>query len=198
MQTGFKWDMPDYFGLDARAIALFQYFCPTAKLGTGSFYFGAFHDHSGKPLEGGSNYRLHVPANVPVSQFWSITIYSLKTSGFFHVAPHARFARQGVAEERRRVRGHLHWPRAARGSAVQLALHPCRSEVVPVVSCVWPGKGDHGQELEVARHRKSHVRMVLDVAYWPIASFRCCAATRSLSERSGNQGTWRFGQFGRK
>ena len=83
MQTGFKWDMPDYFGVDARAIALFQYFCPTAKLGTGSFYFGSFHDHSGKPLEGGSNYRLHVPANVPVSQFWSITIYRLRTSSFF-------------------------------------------------------------------------------------------------------------------
>jgi hypothetical protein len=81
--TGFKWDMPDYFGVDARAIALYQYFCPTAKLGTGSFYFGSFHDHSGKPLEGGNNYRLHVPPKVPVSQFWSITIYSLKTASFF-------------------------------------------------------------------------------------------------------------------
>jgi hypothetical protein len=83
MQTGFKWDMPDYFGVDARAIALFQYFCPTAKLGTGSFYFGSFHDHTGKPLDGGGSYRLHVPANVPVTEFWSITIYSLKTSSFF-------------------------------------------------------------------------------------------------------------------
>jgi hypothetical protein len=82
MQTDFKW-VPDYFGVDARAIALFQYFCPTAKLGTGSFYFGSFHDHSGKPLEGGSNYRLHVLANVPVSQFWSITIYSLKPRASF-------------------------------------------------------------------------------------------------------------------
>ena len=43
----------------------------------------AFHDHRGKPLEGGSNYRLHVPANVPVSQFWPFTVYSLKTSSFF-------------------------------------------------------------------------------------------------------------------
>ena len=34
METEFKWDMPNYFGVDARAIALFQYFCPTAKLGT--------------------------------------------------------------------------------------------------------------------------------------------------------------------
>ena len=75
--------MPNYFGVDARAIALSQYFCPTAKLGTGSFYFAAFHDSNGRPLEGGSTYRLHVPANVPVREFWSITVYSLKTSSFF-------------------------------------------------------------------------------------------------------------------
>jgi hypothetical protein len=85
--TMFKWETPDYFGVDARGIALSQYFCPTAKLGTGSFYFGTFHDHSGNPLEGGKTYRLHVPANVPVREFWSITIYSLETSSFFLHAP---------------------------------------------------------------------------------------------------------------
>src|SRR6516164_2315295 len=52
--TEFRWETPNYFGVDARAIALSQYFCPTAKLGTGSFYFGSFHDHTGKPLEAGS------------------------------------------------------------------------------------------------------------------------------------------------
>jgi hypothetical protein len=40
--TEFKWEMPTYFGVDARGVALSQYFCPTAKLGTGSFYFGTF------------------------------------------------------------------------------------------------------------------------------------------------------------
>ncbi len=83
MKTEFKWDMPNYFGVDARAIALSQYFCPTAKLGTGSFYFGAFHDHDGRPLRGGNTYRLHVPPNVPVREFWSVTVYSLETSSFF-------------------------------------------------------------------------------------------------------------------
>ena len=81
--TAFHWETPNYFGVDARGIALSQYFCPTEKLGTGSFYFGTFHDHSGKPLEGGNTYRLRVPANVPVREFWSATVYSLKTSSFF-------------------------------------------------------------------------------------------------------------------
>ncbi len=81
--TGFKWEMPNYFGVEARAIALSQYFCPTEKLGTGSFYFGTFHDRSGNPLEGQNTYRLDVPPNVPVLEFWSATVYSLKTSSFF-------------------------------------------------------------------------------------------------------------------
>ncbi len=87
MPTAFHWEVPNYFDVDSRAIALSQYFCPTAKLGTGSFYFGAFHDHSGSPLQGANNYRLHVPANVPVREFWSVTVYSLETSSFFLNAP---------------------------------------------------------------------------------------------------------------
>ncbi len=88
MPTAFKWETPNYFGVDARAIAFYQYFCPTAKLGTGSFYFASFHDKSGKPLEGGTTYRLRVPANVPVREFWSFTVYSLKTSSFFLNSTH--------------------------------------------------------------------------------------------------------------
>ncbi len=87
MPTAFHWEIPNYFDVDSRAIALSQYFCPTAKLGTGSFYFGSFHDHTGSPLEGASNYRLHVAANVPVREFWSVTVYSLETSSFFLNAP---------------------------------------------------------------------------------------------------------------
>ena len=83
LPTALKWETPNYFGVDSRGIAFSQYFCPTAKLGTGSFYFATFHDHSGNPLEGGSNYRLHVPADVPVREFWSVTVYSLTTSSFF-------------------------------------------------------------------------------------------------------------------
>jgi hypothetical protein len=88
LPSGVKWQMPNYFGVDSRAIALSQYFCPTAKLGTGSFYFGTFHDHSGSPLEGGDNYRLHVPPDVPVREFWSVTVYSLETASFFLNSTH--------------------------------------------------------------------------------------------------------------
>ena len=94
--TDFKWETPNYFGVDARGIARSQYFCPTAKLGTGSFCFGTFHDHAGKPLEGQTTYRLHVPANVPVREFRSATVYSLKRPASFStrsVSPSDRWTR---------------------------------------------------------------------------------------------------------
>ena len=83
IKTDFTWEMPSYFGVDSRALAFYQYFCPMVKAGKGSFYFDTYFDQSGQPLVGGNNYKLHVPANVPVKQFWSITVYSLKTSSFF-------------------------------------------------------------------------------------------------------------------
>jgi hypothetical protein len=152
--TEFKWETPNYFGVDARAIALSQYFCPTAKLGTGSFYFASFHRQERRTVGG----REQLPAarsskcacaRVLVRnrlQSENVELLSQRD------APHTRFARQGIAQERRRDGGHLLWPEATRRSAVQLALHPGRSEMVPLVPRVWPGEGDFRQELEIARY----------------------------------------------
>ena len=82
-ETGFKWEVPDYFDIDGRGIAFSTFFVPPAKLGAGSFYLGTFFDGNGQLLNGSNNYHLHVPKNVPVSQFWSLTVYNSKTSGLF-------------------------------------------------------------------------------------------------------------------
>jgi hypothetical protein len=82
-QTGFKWTVAGYFDVDSRGIAFSSFFLPPAKLGGGSFYLGALADASGQPLRGENSYRLHVPANVPVSQFWALTIYNTETSTLF-------------------------------------------------------------------------------------------------------------------
>jgi hypothetical protein len=83
IETQAHWEVPNYFDVDARGIAFSTYFCPPAKTGSGSFYLNTFKDSSGNPLEGGNNYRLHVSAEVPVREFWSVTVYSLETSSFF-------------------------------------------------------------------------------------------------------------------
>jgi hypothetical protein len=83
LQTGFRWTVTNYFDVDSRGIAFSTFFLPPAKLGKGSFYLGANFDSSGQSLRGENTYRLHVPANVPVSQFWAVTIYNTETSTLF-------------------------------------------------------------------------------------------------------------------
>ncbi|MBD9448126.1 DUF1214 domain-containing protein [Rhizobium sp. RHZ01] len=41
----------------------------------GQRYLEAFKDKDGNWLDGAKHYKLHVPANVPVEEFWSITVY---------------------------------------------------------------------------------------------------------------------------
>lgn len=36
-------------------------------------------DKDGHDLDGGRSYRLHVPANAPVQQYWSATVYDRET-----------------------------------------------------------------------------------------------------------------------
>jgi hypothetical protein len=83
LQTGFRWTVANYFDVDSRGIAFSTFFLPPAKLGKGTFYLGANFDSSGQPLRGENTYRLHVPVNVPVSQFWAVTIYNTETSALF-------------------------------------------------------------------------------------------------------------------
>jgi len=82
-QTGFKWTVANYLDVDSRGIAFASFFLPPAKLGSGSFYLGANFDSAGQPLTGANTYRLHVPAGVPVSQFWSLTVYNTETQALF-------------------------------------------------------------------------------------------------------------------
>ena len=48
-------------------------------LGAGQFYLLNISDRAGKPLEGSKTYRLTVPANAPIEQYWSATIYDRQT-----------------------------------------------------------------------------------------------------------------------
>jgi hypothetical protein len=49
------------------------------KAGIGQVYMTTKRDNNGQLLRADKTYRLHVPANVPAKQFWSLTLYSEQT-----------------------------------------------------------------------------------------------------------------------
>jgi len=51
----------------------------TEVVGQGSTYPWASQDGKGNPLEGGKNYKLRLPPNIPAKDFWSVIVYSDQT-----------------------------------------------------------------------------------------------------------------------
>jgi len=47
----------------------------TPVVGAGSQYMSTAKDSNGAWLDGGREYCLHVPPNVPVTEFWAVTVY---------------------------------------------------------------------------------------------------------------------------
>ena len=76
------WHTPDSYPIDARGTAYSLAFFSAKHLGESQYYLLTGNDKGGKPLDGKFNYRLRVPANAPVSQYWSMTVYNRDTHAF--------------------------------------------------------------------------------------------------------------------
>jgi hypothetical protein len=50
-----------------------------AQPGTGQFSMTVYRDSDGEFLNGSRTYRLHMPSNVPLKQFWQIPVYEVST-----------------------------------------------------------------------------------------------------------------------
>jgi hypothetical protein len=65
----------------------FFYYCYTVVTpamavsipGKGSDYAMSFVDANKKPMDGSKTYKVHLPPNVPVNNFWAFTIYDTQT-----------------------------------------------------------------------------------------------------------------------
>jgi len=70
---------PDVYPVDVRGVTFsYAYFTPK-HVGAGSSYLLTIADKDGRLLDGGTTYRLTVPAKVPVKQYWSATVYDRAT-----------------------------------------------------------------------------------------------------------------------
>ncbi len=69
----------DIYPVEARALTYSMGYVGIKRLGTAQFYLIAGADKNGDALDGGSSYRLSVPANAPTAQYWSATVYDRKT-----------------------------------------------------------------------------------------------------------------------
>jgi hypothetical protein len=80
---------PDAYPVDARGLAYTYAYIGIKRMGAGQFYMIATKDSAGAALDGNRTYQLHVPPNVPVEQYWSVTAYDRQTHALIRNMPRA-------------------------------------------------------------------------------------------------------------
>jgi len=76
------------YPVDERGLLFTFVFFTPRRLGEGQFWTLTHKDKSGAQLDGGRSYRLRVPPNPPVRQYWSLTLYDRKTHAFIRNMPY--------------------------------------------------------------------------------------------------------------
>ena len=79
---GANFTIPNIYPVDARGTTYTFGFFSAKHLGAGQFYLVNIKDKSGQRFSGASTYKLTVPPNAPVKQYWSVTVYDAETHAF--------------------------------------------------------------------------------------------------------------------
>jgi hypothetical protein len=67
------------YPVDWRGITYTYAYIGIKRLGAGQFYLINIRDKAGESYDGSKTYRLHVPPNAPIEQYWSLTVYDRDT-----------------------------------------------------------------------------------------------------------------------
>jgi len=74
--------VPDSYPTDNRGVCYMIAFFSAKHIGESQYYLMQIVDKDGNTLDGSASYKVHVPADVPVKQYWSMTVYNRETHTF--------------------------------------------------------------------------------------------------------------------
>jgi hypothetical protein len=82
IETEFTYEFPTYYDYHARGTLYYAIITSVKNYGSATFYVDLAETPDGEWLDGGSRYKLTVPPNVPVRDFWAVTTYDLETASY--------------------------------------------------------------------------------------------------------------------
>jgi hypothetical protein len=80
---------PNTYPVDVRGLTYTYGYIGIKRLGAGQFYLISIRDKDGEAFDGSKTYRLRVPPNVPIKQYWSVTAYDRQTHALIKNMPRA-------------------------------------------------------------------------------------------------------------
>ena len=88
----FNWDFPGYLDVDGRGAGYYGFYTSFKHLGAATFYLMTGKDKTGQFLDGGKNYKLSLPKDVPAEHFWSVIAYNSEDGAWYKNQPKAGVA----------------------------------------------------------------------------------------------------------
>ncbi len=81
-ETDWTYEFPSYYDYHARGALYYAIITGIKTYGSATFYLDLAETPDGQWLDGNKNYKLVMPPNVPVRNFWAITTYDLVTASY--------------------------------------------------------------------------------------------------------------------
>ncbi len=81
-ETEWRYEFPSYYDYHAKGALFYAIITSVKNYGSATYYLDIAETEDGEWLDGGKNYKLVMPAKVPVRDFWAVTTYDLVTASY--------------------------------------------------------------------------------------------------------------------